>query len=97
MIPDKAGKEPAAHLEDKTGGACLQVPDESCRKASSVLSRHSGVGTKFILGRGGGGAVLARQSLSKNTGTAEHLPLINRYTQYRVPRSTLELYLKIFL
>ena len=31
MIPDKVRKKPATHAEEKTGGACLQVPGESCR------------------------------------------------------------------
>ena len=26
IIPDKFGKDPAAHAEEETGGACLQVP-----------------------------------------------------------------------
>ena len=36
MIPDKVGKEPAAHAEEKTGVSCLQVPEESCRKEPGV-------------------------------------------------------------
>ena len=43
MIPDKVGKEPAAHAVRRrleTGGACLQVTEESCRRASSFLPRH---------------------------------------------------------
>ena len=40
MIPDKFWKELAAHAKEKTGGACLQVLEESCRKESSFLPRQ---------------------------------------------------------
>ena len=40
MTPDKVGKDPAAHAEEKTGGACLELPQESCRKALRLLPRQ---------------------------------------------------------
>ena len=41
MIPDKVGQEPAAHAEEKTGRASLQVPEETAEKHQASYQDRS--------------------------------------------------------